>query len=79
MTELWWDYSPEGGWRAARGASRRPANIWCSRVDFRISIDQAGTFLACQYLDGSWVSESRWKTLEQAKDWCASQKIGGEE
>jgi hypothetical protein len=67
MSDLSWHYRPVGTWQAARG-----------RVDFRISISSCGTFLACQYLDGSWVSESRWKTLDQAKDWCNSQKIGGE-
>jgi hypothetical protein len=67
MSDLSWDYTALNGWAATRG-----------RVNFRIYIAMCGTFLACRYLDGNWVAESRWKTLDQAKDWCNSQKIGGE-
>jgi hypothetical protein len=67
MSDLNWHYSEVSGWRASVG-----------RVNFCIGIDWTGTFLAVQYVDGDRVGESRWKTLDQAKDWCNRQRIGGE-
>jgi hypothetical protein len=66
MSELSWRYSEAGVWWALPG-----------NVNFRISITECGTFVAQKYIDNWLACESRWKTLDQAKDWCRDQRIGG--
>jgi hypothetical protein len=67
MTELNWHYVPTNTWWALPGD-----------VNFRISMTECGTFVAAKYVEGWLTCESRWRTFDEAKDWCNEQRAGGE-